>query len=80
MKYHAQMEDCPIYRANGMPSICHIFLRNYLTDVLPKLGNWLRSKVAQLAPDRWATAREKSLLHITLRSVAFPCVLGGTDR
>lgn len=31
-----------------------INIRDYLIDVLPKLGNWMRSKVAELAPLRWA--------------------------
>ena len=35
----------------------NINIRAYLLDVLPKLGNWTNSKVAQLAPDCWAAAR-----------------------
>lgn len=34
-----------------------INIRDYLIDVLPKLGNWLRSRVAELTPLHWAAAR-----------------------
>ncbi len=34
-----------------------INIRDYLNDVLPKLGNWSNLKVAELTPDRWAAAR-----------------------
>jgi hypothetical protein len=33
-----------------------INIRAYLTDVLPKLGNWLRPRVAELTPLCWAAA------------------------
>ena len=32
-------------------------IRDYLDDVLPKLGNWPISRVAELTPDRWQAAR-----------------------
>jgi transposase len=34
-----------------------INIRDYLNDVLPKLGNWLRPKVADLTPNRWAASK-----------------------
>jgi transposase len=34
-----------------------INIRDYLTDILPKLGNWSRPQVAELAPDRWPAAQ-----------------------
>jgi transposase len=34
-----------------------INIRDYLNDVLPKLGNWMRSKVADLTADRWLPSK-----------------------
>ena len=35
----------------------NVNLRDYLNEVLPKLGNWPITRVTELTPDRWATAK-----------------------
>ena len=35
-----------------------IALRTYLTDILPKLGDWPVSRVAELTPTAWKSARK----------------------
>jgi hypothetical protein len=37
-----------------------IDVRDYLLDVLPKLPDWLISKVAELTPSAWQLARRSS--------------------
>ena len=38
-----------------------INLRNYLRDVLPKLGQWPINRVAELTPSAWKAAQAKKL-------------------
>jgi hypothetical protein len=37
-----------------------IHLRDYLNDVLPKLGDWPITRVAELTPTAWKTAHQKT--------------------
>jgi hypothetical protein len=37
-----------------------INLRAYLTEVLPRLGDWPVSRVAELTPAAWKAAQKKS--------------------
>ena len=34
-------------------------LRDYLGDLLPKLGDWPRNRVAELTPSAWKAARNR---------------------
>ncbi len=37
-----------------------INIREYLNDVLPQLGKWMNTKVAELTPDRWLASKNSS--------------------
>ena len=43
-----------------------INLRAYLTDVLPKLGDWPSHRVAELTPTAWKAAQQKILTSLAV--------------